>query len=172
MDEDSYERVEDEVYGAFGEMNDDGVGDFSDEDYDYRNEYRFENEQNVFDRVGGFCQMNALGELGTTEADVDIKDPTQRFFQFTQTVAIEMSDQGVINIKRRDIQHILNHIENVDNVKFKNPTAFVLGYWVTMRNGCIDEERLRKLIPSLPSLKYPVRDYDVIRYCNLWMRTM
>jgi hypothetical protein len=171
MDDDMYERVDDEVYGAFGEMHD-GGGLSEDDDYDYNNENCFENEQNVFDRVGGCYQMNALGELGTTEADVDIKDPTQRFIQFTQTVALEMSGQGVINIKRHEIQHILNHIENIENVKFKNPTAFVLGYWVTMRNGCIDEDRLKKLIPSLTSLKYPVRSYDVIRYCNLWMRTM
>lgn len=132
----------------------------------YSEEVRFENEYNVYERVGGFP-----GELGTTEADVDLRDPIQRFTQFTKTVAQEMVSQGIINLKRPDIRYILDQIPDIPNPKYKNPTAFVLGFWVTRRNGTIDKERVKKLLPHLSSLTYPVKDFDVIRYANLWINT-
>lgn len=137
----------------------------------YSEEVRFENEYNVYERVGGFLQTDVLGELGTTEADVDLRDPIQRFTQFTKTVAQEMVSQGIVNLKRSDIRYILDQIPDIPNPKYKNPTAFVLGFWVTRRDGTIDKERVKKLLPHLSSLTYPVKDFVVIRYANLWIDT-
>lgn len=133
-------------------------------------EHQFELEYNIYDRVGGYDQTNVLGELGTTEGDVDLRDPLQRFTQFTKTVAQEMISQGVIGLKRPDIRYIIDQIQYIPNVKYKNPTAFVLGFWI-IKHGTIDKDRVRKLIPSLESLTYPVKDYDIIRYANLWIKT-
>lgn len=135
----------------------------------YSEEVRFENEYNVYERVG--LQTDVLGELGTTEADVDLRDPVQRFTQFTKTVAQEMITQGIINLKKPDVRYIIDQIPDIPNPKYKNPTAFVLGFWVTRRDGTIDKERVKKLLPHLPSLTYPVKDFDVIRYANLWIDT-
>ena len=145
-----------------------------DDDYDHSDAYeegRFELEYNVYDRVGGYDQTNVLGELGTTEGDVDLRDPVQRFTQFTKTVSQEMITQGVIGLKKPDVRYIIDQIQYIPNAKYKNPTAFVLGFWVIKRDGTIDKERVRKLIPSLESLTYPVKDYDIIRYANLWLKT-
>lgn len=137
----------------------------------YSDEVRFENEYNVYERVGGYLQTDVLGELGTTDADVDLRDPIQRFTQFTKTVAQEMITQGIINLKKSDVRYILDQIPDIPNPKYKNPTAFVLGFWVTRRDGTIDKERVKKLLPHLASLTYPVKDFDVIRYANLWIDT-
>ena len=124
----------------------------------YSEEVRFENEYNVYERVG-FLQNDILG------------DPVQRFTQFTKTVAQEMISQGIINLKKPDVRYIIDQILDIPNPKYKNPTAFVLGFWVTRRNGTIDKDRVKKLIPHLASLTYPVKDFDVIRYANLWIDT-
>lgn len=151
----------DEEDGAVG-----GAGDDDDEPPFDNEEVRFENEYNVYERIGG---VDLLGELGTGEAD--LRDPLQRLTQFTKTVAQEMITQGIIFLKKPDVQYIINQIPDVPNPKYKNPTALVLGFWVTKRDGTIDKDRVKKLIPDLPSLTYPVKDYDVIRYANLWIET-
>lgn len=168
MDDDSYANYgsSEDVYGAVGG----GTPQVSDP-YEYSEEVRFENEYNVYERVGGFLQTDILGELGTTEADLDLRDPIQRFTQFTKTVAQEMISQGIIGLKRPDVRYIIDQIQYIDNIKYKNPTAFVLGFWVTTRDGNIDKDRVKKLIPQLSSITYPVKDYDVLRYANLWIRT-
>jgi hypothetical protein len=144
---------------------------YGSETYKYSEEEgRFENEYNVYERVGGFAQTD-LGELGTGNADVDLRDPVQRFTQFTKTVAQEMITQGIIALKKPDIRYIIDQIPDILNPKYKNPTAFVLGLWVTNRDGTIDKDRVKKLIPQLTSLTYPVKDFDVIRYANMWIDT-
>jgi len=161
-----------EEYGAVGGAVG-GISTFEGPSEKYSNQYseevRFENEYNVYERVGG--QTDILGELGTTEADVDLRDPVQRFIQFTKTVAQEMITQGIINLKKPDVRYILDQIPDIPNPKYKNPTAFVLGFWVTRRDGTIDKERVKKLQPHLASLTYPIKDFDVIRYANLWIDT-
>lgn len=163
--------------GAYSYDSDDSANEGSyksdndaDGPYEYSDEIRFENEYNIHERVGGYLQHNVLGELGTTEGDVDLRDPVQRFTQFTKTVANEMINQGVIGLKRADVYYIIDQIKFIPHTKYKNPTAFVLGFWVTTRDGGIDRDKLKALSPRLSTLSYPVRDYDVIRYSRLWSR--
>lgn len=146
------------MYGAVG-------GATFDEPDDRYSEVRFENEYNVYERVGGIQD-----ELGTG-TDVDLRDPVQRFTQFTKTVAREMISQGIITLKKSDVRYIIDQIPYILNPKYKNPTAFVLGFWVTRRDGTIDKDRVKKLLPHLTSLTYPVKSFDVIRYANLWINT-
>jgi hypothetical protein len=82
-----------------------------------------------------------------------------------------MISQGIITLKKPDVRYILDQIPDIPDPKYKNPTAFVLGFWVTRRNGTIDKDRVEKLLPHLAALTYPVKDYDVIRYANLWIDT-
>lgn len=106
----------------------------------------------MYERAGGYLQHDILGELGTGDADIDIRDPIQRFTQFTKTVTNDVNNQGVISLKRPDIKYILDQIQHVPHVKYKNPTAFVLGFWVTTRDGTINKDRFKKLVPFLPKL--------------------
>ena len=94
--------------------------DGNDASHSYLEEPQFELEYNVYDRVGGYNQANVLGELGTTEGDVDLRDPVQRFTQFTKTVAEEMMQQGIIGLKRPDIRYIINQIKYFFWFKFSS----------------------------------------------------
>ena len=159
------------MYGAVdgatgGEPTFDGPSDAYSGHY---SDVRFEHEYNVYERVG--LQTDILGELGTGDADADLRDPVQRFTQFTKYVAQEMISQNIITLKKPDVRYIIDQIPGISNPKYKNPTAFVLGFWVTRRDGTIDNDRVKKLLPDLASLAYPVKDFDVIRYANLWIDT-
>jgi hypothetical protein len=160
--------MDDENYDAYDFHVEDDIP--RERDIIYSDDVQYENEYNVYDRVGYF-QHNVLGELGTTQTDLDLRDPIQRFTQFTKTVAQDMVSQGVINLKRPDIGYIIEQIPYIQNAKYKNPTAFVLGFWVTTQEGTINKEKFKKLIPFLPNLDYPVKEADVIRYANLWIQT-
>jgi hypothetical protein len=155
-------KMDDDSYDESGSVS----FEVQQSEHEYSDEVRFENEYNVYDRVGG-----TFGELGTINTDIDMRDPIQRFTQFTRTVAKDMITQKIIDLKIPDINYIIEQIQYFKNIKYKNPTAFILGFWVTKNDGTIDKNRVKKLIPKLPSLTYPIREFDVIRYANLWIST-
>jgi hypothetical protein len=156
--------MDDNIFEGDGINNDDNIS----ED-EYIQEYG--NEVNIYNRVGGFFQHNVMGELGTGHIDLDLRDPIQRFTQFTKTVATDMVTKRFIFLKRPDIDYIVDQIQYIKNVKYKNPTAFVLGFYVTTREGTIDKVKFNNLVKYLPLLEYPVRESDVIRYANFWIQT-
>jgi hypothetical protein len=133
-------------------------------------EIRFENEYNVYERVGGY-RGDILDELGTTEENVDIRDPLQRFINFTKIMANTMNTQGIIHLRRHEINYIVDQIQYIKEPQYKNPTAFVLGFWVTNRDGTINKDKVNNIAGSLSLLPYPIRNYDIIRYANLWIDT-
>lgn len=157
--------MDDNIFEGDG-MNDDDNTSFEDDNLQV-----YWDEVNIHNRVGGFFQHNVMGELGTTHIDLDLRDPIQRFTQFTKTVATDMVNKRFIFLKRPDIDYIVDQIQYIKNVKYKNPTAFVLGFWVTTRDGTIDKEKFVNLVKYLPLLDYPVREADVIRYANFWIQT-
>ena len=133
-------------------------------------DYSFEAEYDVLQR-GGFLERDVLGELfGTERKRVrDIRDITQRFYVQVDAVARVLIEQKIISITRRDIPKMLDYIGRVPYIKYKNPTAFVLGYDVTL-SGYIDMRKLDKLKSKLKDITTPVRLEDIIRYSNLWLR--
>jgi hypothetical protein len=137
----------------------DREGDFADE-----NEIRYEVEYNVKDRLGGVIE----DELIKTR---DMKDPVQRFVAFVQVVTRLMNEQNIITISRKDLNFLVEKALEVPAARFKNPTAFVLGYWLTRDSDYTELNRSKflKIVPNLKDLDYPIRPYDAIRYANLWM---
>ncbi len=177
MDDDSYANFGSNEYSidVYGENAGASVAPRYSEEQAYRGatayseENQFQNEYNVYGRVGGYLQNDILGELGTGEADIDMRDPVPRFRSFTKIVAQDMTKQGIISLQRRDIQYILDQIQYISHVKYKNPTAYVLGFWVA-RDGSIDKKKFQKLSLSLSNLDYPIKQPDVIRYANMWIQ--
>ena len=134
----------------------------------YDDEQRYENEYNIFERVG-FMDDDVLAELGTGILREDaMRDPTQRFYIFVDTIARQLNEQGVVKLSKPDIQFILSKIKEVPSSKYKNPTGFVLGFHIA-RNGQIDKNKFEQLKPKLPNLEYPLHESDVLRYGNLWV---
>lgn len=133
----------------------------------FEDDVRFEAEYNVRDRMGGVME----DELTKTR---DTKDPLQRFAAFVQVVTNSMNAQNIISISRRDLNFVVEKSLEVSAGKYKNPTAFVLGYWLTRDSDYtkLSEEKFKKLLPNLKELDFPIRPYDAVRYGNLWINMM
>jgi len=149
--------------GAYGYVNDD-VND----SYVYDDpETQFQNEYNYQARVGGYLENNEL--VGLRKKDGTFMDASQRFVALVAAVAIEMSDTNLINIKG-DVSTILALIPRFKNIQYKNPTAFVLGFWVTRNTKqYIDTHAFEHVKHQLDNLSHLTRDYDIIRYARLWI---
>jgi hypothetical protein len=130
--------------------------------YEYDDpETQFQNEFNYLDRVGGCLEQDLFNKKNDY-------DPVQRFINTVYASAIDLSENNVISVKT-EIPSIIAAISTFKNIQYKNPTAFVLGFWVTKNEQRIDPQLFRNLRKHLEKLSYPVRDYDVIRYGNLWL---
>jgi hypothetical protein len=137
---------------------------FADDVFVYEDEIRFETEFNVRDRIGGVIE----DELVKTR---DMKDPVQRFAAFVQVVTRSMNAQNIVSISRKDLNFVVEKALEVPSARYKNPTAFVLGYWLTRDSDYteLNKEKFNKLVPNLKELEYPIRSYDAVRYSNLWI---
>jgi hypothetical protein len=131
--------------------------------YEYEDEIRFEPEYNVRDRMGGVIE----DELIKTR---DMRDPVQRFAAFVQVVTRSMNAQNIVSISRKDLNFLVEKALEVSAGQYKNPTAFVLGYWLTIDSDYteLNKEKFKRLAPNLKDLEYPIRPYDAVRYANLW----
>ncbi len=86
-------------------------------------------------------------------------------------------DIAAVNVKWNSLHLILNlpeefsamqrALENIPNLKAKNPEALVLSYYCIV-NGRIDRNRF--LFVS-KNKKLNVRQPDILRYCRLWLKS-
>lgn len=184
-----YYDSDDDAYGAYNSSEDENYRTYNhrsdDEEEDTRNVYvpsipseyqyadpesEFQNEYNYQERVGGYLDNNAL--VGLHRKGKQSFDAPQRFANLVTSVAMEMADTNILPI-RSEIPTLLSFIQDFKHTRYKNPTAFILGFWVTKDTKTrINETALNHVKRKLRLLTYPVRDYDVIRYANLWMLTI
>lgn len=149
----------------------------NDYQYDVENDYQydeeqFQNEYNVYDRCGYF-DHNVLGneQLGTCGKDLSVRDPTQRFTIYVDRLATDLMTRKLIRITKRDINFIVEKSKQVKEAKYKNPSGFVLGYYIlNFDSQTIDKKLFTKLCKNLKDFPYTIRDYDIIRYANLWLK--
>lgn len=138
-----------------------------DEDYEFQPEY------NIFQR-GSIVDEDEIdiyfGGVKHQKGDV-IKDPNQRFYVYVDAIARKLIDLEIIRISPKDIQNILHGAQNVPEIKYKNPTAFIIGYVLTkdQQSGTINAKEFRKLIPQLKTFDHPLKDTDMLRYAFLWL---
>lgn len=132
----------------------------------------FRDEYNVNERAGGGALDNdILAELGLSEKDSH--DPVRRFALFVITVATDMTNQGFINLNlKQEIPFMVRRITNIPNPEYKNPSAYVLGYWVVSSNdnyNSISRKRFNKISNDLGKIDFPLQKQDVIRYARFWI---
>jgi hypothetical protein len=147
MDDDDYDAYNYDEYSAQESV-------YSNQSNEFRDEW------NWMDRAGGVIDEN-VNMFGHE----DIK-----FAGFVKSVAKDLSEYTVVDVTS-DINFIEHQIGRIHNAKFKNPTGYILGYWVTTNEG-INKKRfdIVKKPSFLKKLRYPLKDYDIIRYANLWVK--
>jgi hypothetical protein len=101
------------------------------ENYELEEECELKPEFNVFQRTEIFQEQHPYLKKGD-------KDKTSRFITFVNIVAKEIQSQELLNITSDDIEMLNNLILQIPSPSYKNPTAFILGYWFFKRsNGAL-----------------------------------
>lgn len=94
----------------------------------------------------------------------------EKFAHILQAIYFHYAEILEPNLQREDLVNMLDAIEGIQNIYFKNPTCYLFGYYiVNNRSAEIDRDRL-KLVSSLIKHNDEFNDIDIIRYCRLWIR--
>ena len=153
-------------------MSDDENYDFGHGDNDmeflYQNNPDYQNRGAVRDRFDEDGTMIELGVRGHKES----QDPVQKFTSFVRLVSRTMSSEGYINLTTQDIQFMVNQIDNIPTPEYKNPTGFVIGYWLVSSEAsynAINRRRYNTIKQNLKNIEYPLEEKDIIRYARFWI---
>lgn len=138
-----------------------------DDDERYNDEGEFIPDIGALNRAEIFLDDRNAGNRTAGGRKNEVKNDKQKFKIFVNIVANAMVEQRVLDLNKNEINFILSQTDEVSLPEYKNPTAFVLGYWVS-KKGQIDAKSLVRIKPELTKLDYPIRLYDVIRYARLW----
>lgn len=132
-----------------------------DDDNDFQDEYA------ARERAGGGYNIGLVGPDG--KIDRSLLSPLDKFKRIVDATA-----RGLRDIDEHDIGIMLDNADNLPDVHYKNPTAYVLGYIVRSSSGTtIDKVRFIKIVdrilPTLDILPGTVTAPDIIRYARLWI---
>lgn len=138
---------------------------------------KFMNEINVFERVGYGNITRMLDEnliIGEKLTDVEkrmrkmFQDPEEKFAVYVNAAARNLNYNDYLKISEKDIENMLEKIKYIDNVKYKNPNAYVLGFMaIKGGEGGIKQSNLARSFEAMQHTKGSVRKPDVIRYARM-----
>lgn len=148
-----------------------------DENYDFGrgdNDMEYLYQDNIDYQYGNndiFDEDGKMIELGVKEYR-ESQDPVQKFTSFVRSVAKTMSSDGYIKVTTQDIQFIVSQIDKVPNQQYKNPTGFVIGYWLVSSKTAykdINKKRYNAIKQNIKNIEYPLEEKDLIRYARFWL---
>lgn len=148
------------------------MSDISDDEID-----EFKAEASAFERAGPGGLLNSLLSPETLEklskpTGGRVFFPPEDLFLLTvNSVSRDLSDQGY-EVTQTDIDYMLNKSQEIGStLKYKNATAYVLGYLVTKGGRQLSIEGLQRILrdvlPKIPSTK-GIEPPDVLRYSRYW----
>ena len=157
-DDDDWDDGGDEEYED-NEDNEDNEDDlYSQEGREYTN---FQPEINAWDRVG----LPGQG-LGVPQNRIEraMMDPLERFHQYVDATARNL------DISNSNILSMLNNAKKIEDIGYKNPTAYVLGFLATGEGRKLTKDNFDRVVNKvLPYVKDgSVLPPDIIRYARLW----
>jgi hypothetical protein len=172
-DDEYYENGDEEYEGGEGDDDD----KYEEQEYvaEEEDEVPIEEEQQF---VAGVKQFELAG--GGLRSDVNlksVKNPVERFRIIIAGVANTINDNlREKPFSRDDFIKMSDKVAATPFVQYKNPSAFVLGYFVT-RGGTQDItiELLRRAIDMLPIVnqsKDIASPPDIVRYATFWREVL
>jgi|TARA_B100001094_G_C18096913_1_gene753490 hypothetical protein len=147
-----------------------------DEDFDFMfqdDEPKFGEEFAVFERIG--LPGGQLGGITGVDGKIDrtLQDPLERFQVFVDAISRDLMGQN-ISLDEDDIQKMIETARTLDKIKYKNPTAYVLGFIGSRGGSDISkasiEYAIKKALPLTSEGESSVQPEDVIRYSRLWLK--
>lgn len=145
--------------------------DFFEEENNGEEENIYEYEAKAFERVnyvGKLQEMINRDIFSDEQKRRENLTPEERFLIFSDAISRKLN---VYKLGNRDIDNILEKTKDIKNLKYKNPTAYVLGYVVSEGGKIINYERFDRVVnEELPDFKGSgVEPADVLRYARFWL---
>lgn len=128
------------------------------------------------DLVG--AERDAFLTDANTALERRMMSPLDKFRNSVNSVARNLVNMG-LTLSNEDVVRMLSKASEIENVGFKNPTAYVLGYWV-VQNGTISKEKVEHIInrfifrkvndtnEEFLLIQSSVSGIDVVRYARYW----
>ena len=132
-----------------------------DDDNDFQDEYA------ARERAGGGSNIGLVGPDG--KIDRSLQSPLDKFKIAVDATARDLKDQ-VTYIDETDIIILIDNANNLPDIHYKNPSAYVLGYIVsTGGRKPINKNIFTKILPIMQLIPGSVTAPDIIRYARLWL---
>ena len=177
MDDDNYEDEYDNENG-FHEYEE-NIDDYNDEEAGFEHiegdEIKEMAERNAFERVGMGRPGGALltyieGEGGIAKLHRALNkqqlNKHEEFNIILEAVFYELKDY--LNVGGDWINRLTELSSNIRNIQYKNPKAFILGYYV-LENNKISKKKFDFVSKNILKNIDDVKGEDVIRYARLFM---
>ena len=98
-----------------------------------------------------------------------VSDPVNRFKSYVGAISYKMSEDNIFDVSIKDRNAMCLKANNLDKIKYLNPTAYIIGYIVTNGGKKIDKKLLKKSFTKLNLLTDDsVKPADVVRYARYW----
>ena len=136
------------------------MSDYEDYDDGMRSEVR------AFERAGGGGRLAELLSVSLEQYDEGRGSPEDRFL-----VNVDAFGRR-LELTKNDIDNLLTKSQSVDDLKYKNYVAYVLGYVATRGGTKTDKGSMEEAFRRLEELgvddRMGVARPDVVRYARYW----
>lgn len=126
----------------------------------------FKESVHDWERTGVYSKVQ---DLISVVGEIDRKAMRQmsardRFLIFTDGIAREMK------MPNTDINTILEEASRIPNIKYRNPTAFILGFIVSKGGRKLDKQKLNEIMTKYEDKmnENNITPPDIIRYGRYW----
>ena len=130
-------------------------------------------EFNVYNRVGASTTRTniIIGDNG--RIDRLLTNPLDIFQSYVESISRDLISEGIREISERDINTMLEISNKLMYPKYKNPSAYVLGYIASNGGREITKTNFNyvknKILAKQLLEDKSVLEPDVLRYARLWL---
>lgn len=129
-------------------------------------EYSYDDDDNNDVEVG---QEFRVGLDNLKHVAIFDNDDQETYFNKISFAIVRFLNEQNINLDGNDIVIIKKGSVVAPNMKFKNVTCFILGYYITSTSKAeININRLKKVVKTIPNLPFKVSTADILRYGFFW----
>lgn len=131
-------------------------------------------EQDYDDLKPSFDQLQHVGPaggfVGINKDMRQYQNPMENFISQVDAISRHLMSQDNSVISETDIQKLLDTVSSIENIKYKNPTAYVLGYIASNKGRNITKKSASAAFYQIDSVRdESIREQDVIRYARYWL---
>lgn len=164
-----FERDEERDYDEdYGDELPDVTGDpFAEENIFGPESPEFKEEIGAFERAGGGKLAELLSVANRPDSKRQAYTPEDRILIGIDAFAREVKDRGLLT--EQDINYLLDKTQQIPGLRYKNPSAYVLGYIGSGGGAKMNKENISRAFNLLSSLRIDgVVEPDVVRYARFW----